>query len=206
MMLLAGLICWPPARISAAFRWPAADRAKEVALRLALVSRREPILRQLLTEAVLVSIAGGIIGLVGGVVILHLPQRMASIPDVPINVPVNPDMRTYAVAILLALVSGLLFGIVPVGQVMRADPWQIIRTGMSGSLGNRSGSPSATYSSCSDRNLRGAGDFFPRCRAWTGAFAAQQFRIPAAERDSRPRRSAHGRIHQRTPFRRCSSA
>ena len=50
-------------------------------------------------------------------------------PDMPINVPVNPDFRTYLVALLLALVSGLLFGIVPVGQVLRADPWQVIRTG-----------------------------------------------------------------------------
>ena len=49
---------------------------------------------------------------------------------IPINVPVNPDVRTYVVALLLALVSGLLFGMVPVRQVMRADPWQMIRTGM----------------------------------------------------------------------------
>ena len=55
---------------------------------------------------------------------------MAAIPDIPINVPVNPDIRTYVVALLLALVSGFLFGLVPVRQVMRADPWQMIRSGM----------------------------------------------------------------------------
>jgi predicted permease len=57
------------------------------------------------------------------------------IADVPINVPVHPDVRTYAVALLLALVSGLLFGIVPVGQVLRSDPWQIIRAGVGGATG-----------------------------------------------------------------------
>ncbi len=138
MMLLAGLILLAAcANLGSLFAARAADRAKDVALRLALGSRRGRILRQLLTEAVLVSLAGGIIGLVGGVVILHLLSAWQPIPDVPINVPVNPDVRTYAVAILLALVSGLLFGMVPVRQVMRADPWQIIRTGMSGSSGTR---------------------------------------------------------------------
>jgi predicted permease len=51
------------------------------------------------------------------------------IPDIPINIPVNPDMRTYAVTLVLALLSGFLFGLVPVRQVLRTDPWQMIRTG-----------------------------------------------------------------------------
>ncbi|MGB9145401.1 MAG: FtsX-like permease family protein, partial [Acidobacteriaceae bacterium] len=71
-------------------------------------------------------------GLAGGVVILRWLSAWQPIPDIPINVPVNPDLRTYAVALGLAVVSGLLFGIVPVRQVMRADPWQVIRTGSSG--------------------------------------------------------------------------
>ena len=58
-------------------------------------------------------------------------------PSIPINVPVNPDLRTHAVALLLSLASGLLFGIVPVRQVLGADPWQVIRTGSSGSVGLR---------------------------------------------------------------------
>jgi predicted permease len=53
------------------------------------------------------------------------------------NVPVNPDVRTYAVALLLAVLSGLTFGMVPVRQVMRADPWQMIRTGMAGTAGSK---------------------------------------------------------------------
>ena len=44
------------------------------------------------------------------------------IPDIPINVAVNPDALTYGVALLLALASALLFGMVPVRQVMKADP------------------------------------------------------------------------------------
>jgi predicted permease len=138
LMLLAGLILLAAcANLGSLFAARASDRAKEIALRLALGSRRAMVLRQMLTEAVLVSLIGGVIGLIGGVVILHGLSLWEPIPDVPINVPVNPDYRTYAVALLLALLSGLLFGIVPVRQVMKADPWQMIRTGMSSTTGMR---------------------------------------------------------------------
>ena len=130
LMLLAGLILLAAcANLGSLFAARAADRAKETALRLALGSRRGLILRQLLTEAVLVSLAGGALGLAGGLVVLRLLSAWQPIPDTPINVPVNPDAGTYVVALLLALASGLLFGMVPVRQVMRADPWQVIRTG-----------------------------------------------------------------------------
>ena len=136
LMLLAGLILLAAcANLGSLFAARAADRAKEVALRLALGSRRGLILRQLLTEAVLVSLAGGAIGLGGGVIILRVLSTWQPIPDIPINIPVNPDIRTYAVALLLALFSGLLFGMVPVRQVLRADPWQMIRTG-TGTIGS----------------------------------------------------------------------
>jgi predicted permease len=138
LMLLAGLILLAAcANLGSLFAARAADRAKETALRLALGSRRGMILRQMLTESVLVSLAGGVLGLAGGVVILHLLSAWQPIPDVPINVPVNPDAGTYVVALVLAVGSGLLFGMVPVRQVMRADPWQVIRTGAAGVGGLR---------------------------------------------------------------------
>ncbi len=138
LMLLAGLILLAAcANLGSLFAARAADRAKEMALRLALGSRRAKILRQLITEALLVSFAGGLIGLTGGVFVLHALSAWNPIPDVPINVPVNPDIRTYAVALVLALASGLLFGVVPVGQILRSNPWQVIRTGSSGMSGLR---------------------------------------------------------------------
>ena len=138
LMLLAGLILLAAcANLGSLFAARAADRAKETALRLALGSRRGLILRQMLTEAVLISLAGGALGLAGGVMILHVLSAWQPIPDTPINVPVNPEVGTYVVALLLALASALLFGLVPARQVMRADPWQLIRTGMSGGTGQR---------------------------------------------------------------------
>jgi predicted permease len=130
LMLLAGLILLAAcANLGSLFAARTADRAKEIALRMALGSRRRLILRQLLTEAVVVSLVGGIVGLAGGVVILRWLTAWQPVPNIPINVPVNPDLWTYLVAFGLALVSGVLFGSVPVRQVLKSDPWQIIRAG-----------------------------------------------------------------------------
>ena len=131
LMLLPGLILLAAcANLGSLFAARAADRAKETAAAHgAGLAARSLILRQMLTEAMLVSLAGGALGMAGGVVILRLLSAWQPIPDTPINVPVNPDAGTYLVALLLALVSGVLFGMVPVRQVLRADPWQVIRTG-----------------------------------------------------------------------------
>ncbi len=133
LMLLAGLILLAAcANLGSLFAARAADRSREIAVRMALGSRVQLILRQLLTEALLVSFAGGICGMVGAVAILRVLSTWRPIPDIPINVPVNPDVKTYALALILAIVSGLLFGLVPVRQVLRSDPWQVIRSGSSG--------------------------------------------------------------------------
>jgi predicted permease len=51
--------------------------------------------------------------------------------------PVNPDVTVYGVALLLTLASGFLFGAVPVKQVLRTDPYQVIKSGSTGSVGRR---------------------------------------------------------------------
>jgi predicted permease len=138
LMLLAGLILLAAcANLGSLFAARTADRSREIAVRVALGSSRRLILRQLFTEAVLVSVAGGVFGMAGAVAILRVLSTWRPIPGIPINVPVNPDVRTYAIALLLALSSGFLFALVPARQVLRADPWQIIRSGSiaSGSFG-----------------------------------------------------------------------
>lgn len=138
LLLLAGLILLAAcANLGSLFAARTADRAKETAMRLALGSKRGLILRQMLTEAVLISVVGGALGLAGGVAILHVLSAWQPMADIPVNVPVNPDTWTYVLALLLAVTSGLLFGIMPVRQVMRADPWQVIRTGGAGVAGLR---------------------------------------------------------------------
>ena len=138
LMLLAGSILLAAcANLGSLFAARAADRSREVALRLALGASRTRILRQLLTEAVLISLVGGAVGLLGSVMLLRWMSMWQPFPRTPIHLPLNPDARIYAVALALALVSGLLFGIVPVRQVLRANPYEIVKAGSTGRFGQR---------------------------------------------------------------------
>jgi predicted permease len=138
LMLLAGLILLAAcANLGSLFAARAADRSREVALRLALGASRNRILRQLFTEAMLIALAGGALGLWGSILLLSSLSGWHPISKFPISVPVSPDANVYVVALVLALVSGLLFGIVPVRQVLRTDPYQIVKAGPSGTIGRR---------------------------------------------------------------------
>jgi predicted permease len=135
LMLLAGLILLAAcANLGSLFSARAADRAREVALRLALGARPIHIMRQLLIEAMLISLAGGAVGLCGSVVLLRAIGAWRPFPQFPLNLPLNPDATVYAVALLLALVSGFLFGIVPIRQVLRTDPYQIVKSAAAGPM------------------------------------------------------------------------
>ncbi|MGA9240479.1 MAG: ABC transporter permease [Silvibacterium sp.] len=137
LTLLAGLILLAAcANLGSLFTARAADHSREIALRLALGSSRRRIVRQMLTEAVLVSLAGGVAGLIGAIVLLRWLSRWQPMANLPINsLPVNPDLSVYGIVLLLVLASGLLFGMVPIRQVLRANPWQIVKSGSSGATG-----------------------------------------------------------------------
>jgi len=136
LMLLSGLILVAAcANLGSLFAARAADRSKEVALRLALGASRGRILRQVFTEAVLISLMGGTVGLLGSVALLRALSAWRPIPRYPLQVPVNPDATVYLVALLLTVVSGLLFGAVPVRQVLRTDPYEIVKAEAAASFG-----------------------------------------------------------------------
>jgi predicted permease len=131
LMALAGLILLAAcANLGSLFAARAADRAKEIALRVALGSTRRRIMRQLLSEALLISLAGGAAGISAGVFLLRALSAWQPLPQFPINVPVNPDATTYAVAVALALASGLLFGLAPLRQVFATAPWEVVKSGI----------------------------------------------------------------------------
>jgi predicted permease len=138
LMLLAGLILLAAcANLGSLFGARAADRSREIALRLALGSSRNRILRTLFTEAMLISLAGGALGLWASVVLLGQLSAWQPFARFPIVVPVNPDAKVYGIALVLALVSGILFGLVPVRQVLRTDPYQIVKAGRGSADGRR---------------------------------------------------------------------
>jgi predicted permease len=138
LMLLAGLILLAAcANLGSLFAARAADRSREVALRLALGAGRIRILRQLFTEAVLVSLTGGAIGLWCSVILLRGLSTWHPIPQYPVHIPVIPDANVYGVALLLTVASGFLFGAVPVRQVLHTDPYQIVKSGSIVRVGKR---------------------------------------------------------------------
>jgi predicted permease len=138
LMLLAGLILLAAcANLGSLFAARAADRSREVALRLALGSSRKRILRQLMTEALLISLAGGTAGLLVSVVLLRRLSVWQPFPELAMHVPASPDANVYLTALVLALISGFLFGIVPMRQVLQANPYGIVKTGPTVMTGRR---------------------------------------------------------------------
>ena len=139
LLLLAGLILLAAcANLGSLFAARAADRSREVALRLALGSSRTRILRQVFTEAVLIALVGGTAGLLGSVTLLRELSAWRPLPQFPsIHIPVNPDAYVYWVALLLAVASGFLFGAVPVRQILRTNPYEVVKSGSTGRVGRR---------------------------------------------------------------------
>ena len=130
LSLLSGLILLAScANLGSLFSARAADRSREMALRLALGSSRRRLLRGLFTEAVLISLTGGALGVGGSILLLHAMTRWQPFDRWPLQVTVDPDATVYVVALLIALASGFLFGAVPVRQVLRTDPYGVIKAG-----------------------------------------------------------------------------
>ncbi|MHB8303804.1 MAG: ABC transporter permease [Acidobacteriaceae bacterium] len=119
------------ANLGSIFAARAADRGRELAIRLAVGSSRWQMLRQLLTESILVSLLGGIAGTFFATALLHALGRWQPFAEFPVHVPVSPDLRVYAIALLLSLGSGVLFGLLPARQIWRTDAAQVMKSGAS---------------------------------------------------------------------------
>jgi predicted permease len=133
MTLLAGLILLAAcANLGSLFAARAADRSREVALRLALGATRKRILRSVFTEASLIALVGDALGLAGSIVLLRALSDWHPIPQYPMHVLVYADTKVYLVALLLALVSAFLFGAVPVRQILRTNPYEVVKAGATG--------------------------------------------------------------------------
>jgi predicted permease len=57
----------------------------------------------------------------------------------PILIPVNPDANVYLVALFLALASGFLSGAVPVRQILRTNPYEVVKAGSTGIIAGNAG-------------------------------------------------------------------
>jgi macrolide transport system ATP-binding/permease protein len=105
----------------------ASQRRKEIAVRLALGAERLRLVRQLLTESVMLSGAGGVLGVALAFWVLE-SVRSAGLPlPIPAGDHVRIDARVMVFTGVLALVTGVLFGLAPALQASKADVVPVLK-------------------------------------------------------------------------------
>lgn len=100
-----------------------AARAKEVSVRLAMGATRCQLVRHLLTESLLLSLAGGI----AGCVLAWWGMQTLQWIDLPFTVDLTIDYRVLAFAIVLSFATGVTFGLAPALKATKVDLLQTLR-------------------------------------------------------------------------------
>ena len=106
----------------------AAVRQKEIAVRVALGARRMRLVRQFLTESVLLSILGGVVGLAisyGGLIVLKsfIPENISQAREIAI------DLKVLGFTLLVSLATGIIFGLAPAIQAVRFNQIETLKEG-----------------------------------------------------------------------------
>ena len=107
----------------------ATTRQRELAIRLAIGARRGRVVRQLLTESVLLSVLGAAAGLLFARWGSALVVRWLSGTRNPVWLDLSIDHRVLAFTIAVATATGLLFGLVPAWRATRVDPQSAMKSG-----------------------------------------------------------------------------
>jgi putative ABC transport system permease protein len=97
------------------------ERTREIGLRMAVGASRRDVLAQFLFEAVMISVGGGLLGIVVGIAIPALARRFAE----GIAIPVSGV--AVAVAFAVSFVVGLVFGMIPANRASRLNPTEALR-------------------------------------------------------------------------------
>jgi putative ABC transport system permease protein len=112
----------------------ATSRQREVAVRSALGASRSRVIRQLVTESLLLSTAGGALGLVLALWLTDLLARSAA-DALPRALEIGMDARAFAFAFAVSVICGLLFGLTPAWQASRVDVHSALKQEVRGGTG-----------------------------------------------------------------------
>ena len=105
----------------------ATDRQREFAIRLAIGAARGRVLRQLLTETLMLALAGGGVGFFLAIALTDALSRWRPPMDFPIQYDVNPDWRVFLFALAGACIAAVLFGSAPAWRASKSDPNLVFR-------------------------------------------------------------------------------
>jgi predicted permease len=105
----------------------ATDRQREFAIRLAIGADRGRVLRQLLTETLMLALAGGGAGLLLATFLTAALSHWRAPMDFPIQYDVNPDWRVFLFVLAGSLLAGCLFGSAPAWRASKSEPNLVLR-------------------------------------------------------------------------------
>ena len=113
-----------------------AARSREFAVRVALGASPSRLARQLLTESVLLSVGGGVLGLL--LALWGVPALLALSPrNLPAAGAVRPDVAVLGFTLAVSVAAGLVFGLMPALQLNRGDVHEALKEGGRGAVGDR---------------------------------------------------------------------
>ena len=96
------------------------ERTREIGIRLAIGAQSGQVLMQFLVEAVVLSILGGVIGIVTGLAMAYVASRVMVIPF-------SPQIGVVALAFGFSALVGVVFGYFPARRAARLDPIEALR-------------------------------------------------------------------------------
>jgi predicted permease len=105
----------------------ATDRQREFAIRLAIGADRGRVVRQLLTETLLLALAGGGAGLLLATVLTDALSHWRAPLDFPMQYDISLDWRVFLFALMGSLIAGGLFGSAPAWRASKSDPNLVLR-------------------------------------------------------------------------------
>ena len=120
----------------------ATARAREMSIRTTIGASRGRLLRQLLTESVLLALVGGLLGLL--LAVITVPSLLAlSPPDIQEFNQIGINREVLAFSFLASMVCGVIFGLIPALQGSQSSPSECLKEGERGSTANRGRTRSA---------------------------------------------------------------